>query len=142
QVSAGLIQCRRNELRRPGRLPRRDAVTNLRPSVSGRCCACRAPGSSTQSLPSATLARSAPCGQASAAAVVTATGAGAASPNNRFLSHNATPTRPISTGTSTSGPITAAKATPEPRPNTLMATASASSKLLLAAVNDRLTVFE
>lgn len=38
------------------------------------------------------------------------------------------------TGTSTSGPITAAKAAPELMPNTAMATAIASSKLLLAAV--------
>jgi hypothetical protein len=33
--------------------------------------------------------------------------------------------------------MTAAKATPEPMPKTATATAIASSKLLLAAVNDR-----
>ena len=40
------------------------------------------------------------------------------------------------TGTSTSGPTTAANATPEPMPKTATDTAMASSKLLLAAVND------
>jgi hypothetical protein len=54
----------------------------------------------------------------------------------------ATLTRPIITGTSISGPITAAKATPEPIPNTAMLTAIASSKLLLAAVKERVAVFE
>lgn len=34
----------------------------------------------------------------------------------RFWNHSATPTRPIITGTSTSGPITAAKAAPELMP--------------------------
>ena len=53
----------------------------------------------------------------------------------------ATLTRPIMTGTSTSGPITAAKAAPEFIPNTATATAIASSKLLLAAVNDSVVVF-
>ena len=41
------------------------------------------------------------------------------------------------TGTSTRGPITAAKACAEPSPNTATATAIASSKLLEAAVNAR-----
>lgn len=50
--------------------------------------------------------------------------------------YSATFTRAISTGTSTRGPITATKASPELRPNTAMATAIASSKLLDAAVND------
>ena len=45
-------------------------------------------------------------------------------------------TRPISTGTSTSGPITVAKATFDLMPNTAMATAIASSKSLLAAVSE------
>ena len=40
------------------------------------------------------------------------------------------------------GPITAAKATPELIPNTATATAMASSKLLLEAVNDKVAVFE
>lgn len=40
----------------------------------------------------------------------------ASSGNQRPPSHSATFTRPISTGTSTSGPITAAKATGEARP--------------------------
>ena len=44
------------------------------------------------------------------------------------------------TGTSTKGPITAAKAAPELRPKTAIATAIASSKLLLAAVNARVVV--
>ena len=47
----------------------------------------------------------------------------------------------FSTGTSTSGPITAANATPDPMPKTAIATAMASSKLLLAAVNDSVVVF-
>lgn len=54
----------------------------------------------------------------------------------RLLKNSETLTRLISTGTSTSGPITAAKATPELMPNTAIETAMASSKLLLAAVND------
>src|SRR5208337_829411 len=53
---------------------------------------------------------------------------------------NATLTSPIITGTSTRGPITAAKAAPELIPNTATATAMASSKLLLAAVNDSVVV--
>ena len=40
------------------------------------------------------------------------------------------------TGTSTSGPMTAANATPELMPNTATATAMASSKLFEAAVNE------
>lgn len=43
-------------------------------------------------------------------------------------SRNATFTSPIRTGTSTSGPITAAKATPEPIPKNATATAIAGSK--------------
>ena len=43
----------------------------------------------------------------------------------------------MSTGTSTRGPMTAAKASPDWSPNTATATAMASSKLLLAAVKDR-----
>ena len=46
----------------------------------------------------------------------------------------------MSTGTSTSGPITAAKASPELMPNTAMATAMASSKLFEAAVKLSVTV--
>ena len=53
----------------------------------------------------------------------------------------ATFTRPIMTGTSTRGPMTAAKAAPEFKPKTAMATAIASSKLLLAAVKARVVVF-
>jgi len=51
-------------------------------------------------------------------------------------------TKAINAGTSTSGPITAAKATPELRPKTATATAMASSKLLLAAVNESVAVCE
>lgn len=54
-----------------------------------------------------------------------------------LLKYNARLTRLISTGTSTSGPITAAKATPESIPKTAMATAMASSKLFDAAVKLR-----
>jgi hypothetical protein len=50
------------------------------------------------------------------------------------LNQKATFTRPISTGTSTSGPMTAANAWPESMPNTATATAIASSKLFEAAV--------
>src|SRR5690606_30459900 len=56
--------------------------------------------------------------------------------------YSATFTSAISTGTSTSGPITAANAAPCAIPNVPTATAIASSKLLLAAVNDSVTVFE
>jgi hypothetical protein len=45
-------------------------------------------------------------------------------------------TRLINAGTSTSGPMTVAKATAELMPKTPTATAMASSKLLLAAVKD------
>ena len=48
----------------------------------------------------------------------------------------ATLTRLMRTGTSTKGPMTAAKAYPDCSPKTATATAMASSKLLLAAVND------
>jgi len=50
--------------------------------------------------------------------------------------HNETLTSPISTGTSTKGPITAAKAAPWWIPKVATATAIASSKLLDAAVNE------
>ena len=56
--------------------------------------------------------------------------------------HSATLTRPMSTGTSTSGPITLANAWPELRPKTAMLTAMASSKLLLAAVKLSVAVLE
>ncbi len=51
-----------------------------------------------------------------------------------FLNTKARLTRLIITGTSIRGPITAAKACPEFIPKTPIATAIASSKLLLAAV--------
>ena len=54
-----------------------------------------------------------------------------------FSQRRATWTRAISTGTSTSGPMTAANAAPLLIPNTETATAIASSKLLLAAVKER-----
>ena len=57
-------------------------------------------------------------------------------------SKSATFTSPISTGTSTSGPITAANAAPELMPNTATATAIASSKLFEAAVKASVAVFE
>ena len=60
--------------------------------------------------------------------------------NSRFLNHRDTFTSPMSTGTSTSGPITAAKAAPDPIPKTATATAMASSKLLLAAVKESVAV--
>lgn len=44
------------------------------------------------------------------------------------------------TGTSINGPITAVNASLDSIPNTATATAIASSKLLLAAVKERLTV--
>ena len=49
-------------------------------------------------------------------------------------------TSAIMTGTSTSGPITAANAAPELMPNTDTATAMANSKLFEAAVNDSVAV--
>ena len=48
----------------------------------------------------------------------------------------------MSTGTSTSGPITVANASPEFSPKTAMLTAIASSKLLLAAVKLSVAVLE
>ena len=63
--------------------------------------------------------------------------AGGASAYHFRLIQSATLTRLISTGTSTSGPITVANATCEPIPKTATATAMASSKLLDAAVNER-----
>src|SRR5690606_36044080 len=59
---------------------------------------------------------------------------GAVEVKYRLPSHNATCTKAISTGTSTKGPMTVAKATGEASPNAAMPTAMASSKLLLAAV--------
>ena len=56
--------------------------------------------------------------------------------------NNARLTKAIITGTSTSGPITAANAAPELMPNTDTATAIASSKLFEAAVNASVVVFE
>ncbi len=58
-----------------------------------------------------------------------------------FFNQRETCTKPINTGTSTSGPMTAANAAPELIPKTAIATAIASSKLLLAAVNDSVAVF-
>src|SRR5690606_31408238 len=65
---------------------------------------------------------------------------GVAAGNQRRPSHRAALTRRISTGTSTSGPMTAAKATGEASPKAAMATAIASSKLLEAAVKARAVV--
>src|ERR1035441_5167195 len=56
--------------------------------------------------------------------------------NHLRLSQRATFTREISTGTSTSGPMTAAKAAPWWMPQVAMATAMASSKLLLDALKE------
>jgi len=58
-----------------------------------------------------------------------------------FLIYKATFTRLISTGTSTNGPMTAAKACPELIPKTDMATAIASSKLFEAAVKLNVALF-
>src|SRR5690606_33998403 len=60
--------------------------------------------------------------------------AGAVAGNQRRPRRRATCTSRINTGTSTRGPMTAAKATGEARPNAAMATAIASSKLFPAAV--------
>src|SRR3546814_4656421 len=60
--------------------------------------------------------------------------AGVEAGNQRRPNQKATLTSRMRTGTSTSGPITAAKATGEARPKAAMATAIASSKLLPAAV--------
>jgi hypothetical protein len=65
-----------------------------------------------------------------------------ASPRSSALKYRATFTNPIKAGTSNSGPMTAANAAPELMPKTETATAMASSKLLLAAVNDKVAVFE
>ena len=66
---------------------------------------------------------------------------GSSSAKHRRRKYSDTLTSPIITGTSTSGPITAAKAAPELMPNTATATAMANSKLLLAAVNANVAVF-
>src|SRR5215469_3613785 len=55
---------------------------------------------------------------------------------NERLAHSDTSTKPIITGTSMSGPMTAAKAAPLSIPNVTTATAIASSKLLEAAVKE------
>jgi len=60
--------------------------------------------------------------------------------NHRRRSQKATLTRLISTGTSTNGPMTAAKAAPCLMPKTATATAMASSKLLPAAVKATVVV--
>ena len=57
-------------------------------------------------------------------------------PPTFFLSHSETVTKAINTGTSTSGPITVVKATGEANPKVAIATASANSKLLPAAVKE------
>ncbi len=67
--------------------------------------------------------------------------ASASAEKKRFLNQSDTVTSPIITGTSTSGPMTAAKAAPELMPYTATATAMASSKLLLAAVKDSVAHF-
>ncbi len=59
----------------------------------------------------------------------------------RRENHRATCTKLINTGTSITGPMTAANAWPEFKPNTPTATAIASSKLLLPAVNESVAVF-
>src|SRR3546814_10286329 len=59
--------------------------------------------------------------------------AGVEAGNQRRPNQKATPTSRMRTGTSTSGPITAAKATADARPKAAMAAAIASSKLLPAA---------
>src|ERR1039458_1002652 len=66
----------------------------------------------------------------------------AASGKERRRKKSATLTSAIMTGTSTSGPMTAANAAPELMPKTETATAIASSKLFEAAVNERVAVFE
>ena len=73
---------------------------------------------------------------------VSGAGVGAGIAKYRRWKYSETFTSPISTGTSTSGPMTAANAAPELIPNTATATAIASSKLLLAAVNDSVAVLE
>ena len=61
--------------------------------------------------------------------------------NNFVLSQRETLTKPISTGTSTNGPITVVNATGEASPKVAIATAKASSKLLPAAVKAIAVVF-
>ncbi len=58
--------------------------------------------------------------------------AGTSGGKKRLPSRRETWTKRINTGTSTSGPITAAKATGDAKPKAAMATAMASSKLLRA----------
>ena len=58
-----------------------------------------------------------------------------------FLSHIATLTKAINTGTSTKGPITVVNATGDAKPNVAIATASANSKLFPAAVKEIAAVF-
>jgi hypothetical protein len=58
-----------------------------------------------------------------------------------FLNKKATLTKPIITGNSTSVPMTAAKASPELIPKIAIASAIANSKLLLAAVNDKVVAY-
>jgi len=60
--------------------------------------------------------------------------------NNLFFSQSEMYTRLISTGTSINGPIIAANASLELKPNIPIVTAIASSKLLLAAVKERVAV--
>ena len=64
------------------------------------------------------------------------------SSNSRFFAQSETLTKPIKTGTSTKGPITAANAWPEFIPKTPIVTAIANSKLLLAAVKESVAVSE
>lgn len=83
--------------------------------------------------------------QSSPASIITARGmpgTGLTSPKKRRWKESATLTNAIMTGTSTRGPMTAANAAPELIPKTATATAIASSKLLLAAVNDSVAVCE
>ena len=71
-----------------------------------------------------------------------ATGRAISDLNHRFCRRRETCTSRINAGTSTSGPMTAAKAAPELSPKTATATAMASSKLLLAAVKESVAVLE
>ena len=64
----------------------------------------------------------------------TPVGVSTAKGKNLLLNQRATFTKLIKTGTSSKGPMTAAKAWPELIPNTATATAIANSKLLEAAV--------
>jgi hypothetical protein len=65
-----------------------------------------------------------------------------AGPTPRQIGHICSAGAAIITGTSTSGPITAANAAPELMPNTDTATAMANSKLFEAAVNESVVVRE